>query len=125
MRELPRTAENFKIEIFEARFFPNSLRLADVDGRRGTEDTVVAASGFTRQATAVSCVLKKRVISFQWKRVFVGKVKEQMKPLPLEVVKVPRWRVIFSYVKSEDIPRTREKGRDLCKPKRRRRKEEQ
>ena len=28
------------------------LRLADVNGRRGTEDTVVAWSGFTRQATA-------------------------------------------------------------------------
>ena len=30
------------------------LRVADVDGRRGTEDTVVAGSGFTRKATGVS-----------------------------------------------------------------------
>ena len=30
------------------------LRLADVNGRRGTEDTVVAWGGFSRQATAVS-----------------------------------------------------------------------
>ena len=35
------------------------LRLADVNGRRGTEDTVVAGSGFTRQA-GNRCVLKRR-----------------------------------------------------------------
>ena len=39
---------------------------------------------------------EQKVISLQWKRVLVGKVKEQMKQLPLEVVRAPKWRLIFA-----------------------------
>ena len=70
------------------------LRLADVNGRRGTEDTVVAWSGFTR---AVSQKRRnRRLVPSIEERVIVGKVKEQMKQLPLEVVRAPKWRVIFA-----------------------------
>ena len=47
----------------------DELRLTDMDGRRDTEDTVVAGSDFTRQATTVS----QRTGT--WKRAIVGKVK--------------------------------------------------
>ena len=69
----------------------DDLLLADV-GRRATDDTVVAGSGFTRKVG--------------------GKVKEQIKQLPLAVVDVPKWRVIFSYVKWKHIQRIRQMSRD-------------
>ena len=96
-RGAPNITATAEVELFSA----------DVDGRRGTEGTVVAGSGVTRKGE------------------FVGKVKEQMKQFPLGAVEVPKRRVIFSCVKWEDTTRTLKKSRDPCKPKRRRSEEEQ
>ena len=73
------------------------LRLADVNGRRGTEDTVVAGSGFTRQATAVSqsTGTEGNLPSAEES----DRQRRKMKQLPLEVIKAPTCRVIFTFVK--------------------------
>ena len=98
--------------------------MAFVDGQRGTQDTVVAGSGFTRQATGVSQSAGSDGNLPSVEESGCRKVKEQIKKLPLEVVKAPKWSVIFPFVKLEDTPRIRKKSRDPCKPKRRRRREE-
>ena len=70
----------------------------DVSGQRGTEDTVVAGSGVTRKATAAaqSARTKRNLCSVEEKD--RRKIEEEMKQLPLEVVKAPKWEVIFSHV---------------------------
>ena len=70
------------------------LLVADVDGRRGTEkQLLLEVASLGRQQKGLKAQ-EQRVISLRWK-VVVGKGKEQMKQLPLEVVKVPKWSVIF------------------------------
>ena len=71
---------------------------ADVDGRRGTEDTVVAGSGDAGKATAVTLKAQEQDNLLRQKKEIVGKVEEQMKQLPLGADKVPKWRAIFSAV---------------------------
>ena len=51
------------------------------------------------------------LISLQQKRVVVGKVKEQMKQLPLEGGRSSEMEGEFSYKKLEYTPRTRKKRR--------------
>ena len=61
---------------------------------------LLEVTGLGRQQLCLKAQ-EQRVIILQWKRVVVGKVKEQMEQLPLEVVKIPEWRVLFSCVKKQ------------------------
>ena len=55
---------------------------------------------------------EQRAISRQQRRVIVGKVKEQMKQLPLEVVTAPKWRVIVSCVNKWSRPKDTEEEQE-------------
>ena len=72
MRKLWRNFKNTRQAVAGSRSTEEEveLRVANVDGRKGTEGTVVAGSGGIRKTTTWT-VQEQRVISFQQTRVVV------------------------------------------------------